>query len=112
MSRQKKRRPVEMKIRLDPAVIEQLEEAARRHGISYNAECASRLAQTFLEEAQLGGEAGRRLMLHLAVHFLLAGDAIAGGRKFSEWRNDPGISLKAMFDLVEALLLSLPGIST
>jgi hypothetical protein len=111
MARPKKPDIAGVKIRLATSLVAQLETAAKKHGNSFNAEAAKRLGKSFAEEEAFGGKPGRDLLYFLTSAFVLAGNSAAGGRGINQWIKEPKAYARAMFGVLEALLIAQPGVS-
>ena len=102
---------VQAKIRIAADVQSQLEAAAKKHKISYNAEAAGRLAKSLAEEAFVGGEEGRQRLHSITNAFVFAGTNAAGGRKLSSWISEPKAYSAAMLGVIEALMIGQPEVT-
>lgn len=111
MSPRKAKEIVQAKIRIAADLQSQLEAAAKKHKISYNAEAAERLAKSLAEEAMVGGEEARRRLHSITNAFMFAGTNAAGGRKLSSWINEPKAYSAAMFSVIEALMIGQPEVT-
>jgi hypothetical protein len=103
---------IQTKIRLSAALLARLEASAKRNKISFNAEAARRIEQTFSEEAALGGPAAKHIFTLIASAFMVRGQRAAGSRKIDSWINDPKAYEEAMFGALETLMINQPGTLT
>jgi hypothetical protein len=111
MVRSKKKGIVGIKIRLAKELIAQLELAAKKRGISFNAEAAMRLGKSVAEDDELGGEAGRDMLYRFAIAFVMAGNQQAGHREISRWIKESEAYNAAMFGLIAEMMIDQPTVS-
>jgi hypothetical protein len=100
----------DIKTRLREPLRAKLERAAKRHGVSMNAEIGDRLERTFRQEDAFGGPDGR-----LRAHLMLSAFNTAGQRQARDkritgaWTDDPECYLAASFAAIDALMNGAPG---
>jgi hypothetical protein len=105
---------VDLKVRMKEPLRASLEEAARRRGVSMNAEAVQRLEQSFSEEALidrvLGGREVRRILSSVLSHFTSDGEAeaIRKGLPPEEWTRDPECYRAATRGAIRALIDAQP----
>jgi hypothetical protein len=119
MPRPKKKGVVGIKLRIATELLSELEAAAKKHKISFNAEAVRRLGESFGEERAFGGEVGRRWLHFLANAFVFAGeryyrdhirpkqktDKVDEGPNVALWIEEPEAYQAAMMDVIEEVML-------
>lgn len=83
-----KRKPTEIAhvgLRLRERLRAELERAAKKHGVSLNAEMVDRLQRTLTEDAAAGGTEIRNMERFMGAAFLHGGQAGARGREHPDW---------------------------
>jgi Arc-like DNA binding domain len=106
MPRRKESETVQTGLRMKEQLRARLEEAAREHGVSLNAEVVTRLERSFAQEEAFGSPAAKQVAYLTAVAFNMAGRMRGSGR--SDWVDDPGCYRAGVFAAIDALLSVLP----
>ncbi len=103
----------QLKVRLKEPIRAKLERAAKRRGVSLNAEIVNRLEQTLLEDDAFGGPELNHFARLMASKFAIGGQRGAAARQHPEWKpdrwiNDPACYQAAVASVVDALLSEQP----
>lgn len=97
---------VDLGLRVEPALRNKLERAAKTNDRSINAEINFRLNASFAEEAAFGGHAMKEMALRMFVAFNAAGAGAAYSHDLNgDWLESSDCYRAAMFGVLEALML-------
>ena len=88
-------------LRLKEQLRARLEEAARDHGVSLNAEIVARLGDALHQETMFGGPDMAGMVFTLAAHFAVATDG-------EDWRSDPITYSRGVAGLLDVLIRDMP----
>lgn len=118
MAKRKQSATVDVKLRMKEPLRAALEGAARKRGISMNAEIVERLSRSFNQEAAveaaLGGPEIRRMAMLMVAAFAHNGAMMAhalGHPEWSatDWMKDPSCYREAALSVFEALMVAQAG---
>jgi hypothetical protein len=116
MALPKKTTWVQLNVRVADKLRDKLTKEAKKNGVSLNVWAAMKLGQGFAEEEAFGGDAGRRLLYHLATAFVFAGERYYRDHSkarhetpdVSKWIDTPEAYTAAMLSATQALMLQQP----
>jgi hypothetical protein len=114
MARRKESETVQLAVRMKEPLRAALEEAARRRGVSMNAETIARLERSFEQDDRFGGAAMLAMANLMAGAFLRGGQLGAAAQGHPEWTpdrwvNDAVCYRAGAWAVASALGLPLPG---
>lgn len=107
MPARKQSATAQLKTRLREPLRAQLEAAAKKRGVTLNAEIVDRLESSLKQEVRFGGPELERFALTLINVFEARGKP-EDPPKGADWIRDKDCYVRGMFGVVEALCLMLP----
>ena len=113
MAPRKQSATVDLKVRMKEPLRAKIEKAAKRRGVSMNAEAVERLERSFDKEDDWGGAELRNMARIMSAAFERGGKRGAHARKHpdwqpAEWINDPICYLAAIACVRDALVAAQP----